>query len=163
MRVRDLMSTDLVTLNVQSDLELAEGLMAVMRVRHLPVVSGNKLVGLVTHRDLLRASLSTLTAHTAEEETALKTSVSVERIMRSNVATTTPDADVRDAIRRMRKRRWGCLPVVDDQQELVGIVTEADFLELTQVLLDRVESIDVESLRALAAELRAERDEDPEA
>lgn len=160
MYVRDLMTRDLVTLNVHSDLEIAEGLMAVMRIRHLPVVSGSKLVGLITHRDLLRASLSTLRAHSPEEEDRLKTSVEVSSLMRSEVATTHPDEDVRDAIRRMRQHRYGCLPVVDAEGDLVGIVTEADFLELVQVLLDRVDSIDYSDLLNLAAELRSEREPD---
>ncbi len=160
MHVRDLMSRDLVTLNAQSDLDLAEGLMAVMRVRHLPVVSGRQLVGLVTHRDLLRASLSPLTDHSAEEEDRLKSTVPVARIMRRKIATARPEDDVRDAIRLMRRRRYGCLPVIDDEGDLVGLVTEADFLELTQVLLDRVQSIDMETLLELAADLRAEREEE---
>lgn len=160
MLVRDLMSRDLVTLNAQSDLELAEGLMAVMRIRHLPVVSGRQLVGLVTHRDLLRASLSPLTTRAGEDDDRLKSTVPVARIMRTKVATARPEDDVRDAIRRMRQRRFGCLPVVDGEGDLVGVVTEADFLELTQVLLDRVESIDMETLLELAASLRAEREEE---
>jgi CBS domain-containing protein len=80
----------------------------------------------------------------------------VAQVMRDDVATVGPDTDVRDAIAQMRKHKYGCLPVVDEDGDLVGIVTEADFLHLMQALLDRVESFDLASLRTLAGELRAQ-------
>ncbi len=156
MRVRDLMTRDVVTLNAQADLELAEDLMTALRIRHLPVVSGSRLVGLVTHRDLLRASLSTLAGHDAVSETKMKLAVPVSHIMRHNVATCGPEDDLREIIATMRRHRYGCMPVVDPEGDLVGIVTEADFLELTQVLLDRVEDLEMETLRTLAGQLKAE-------
>lgn len=159
MRVRDLMSTRLVTLNVHADLDLAEGLMSIMRVRHLPVVEGDRLVGLVTHRDLLRASLSSLAAHDPEEEDALKIAIPVREIMHTEVRTIAPDADLREAIRIMERHKFGCLPVVEDGQ-LVGIITEADFLRLTRVLLDRIESLSPDALASLVGELDLGGDED---
>ncbi len=156
MRIRELMTRNVVTLNAQADLELAEGLMQVMRIRHLPVVTGNRLVGLVTHRDLLRAALSPLGSHTPAEQAAHKATVTVSQVMRDDVATVGPDTDVRDAIAQMRRHKYGCLPVVDAEGDLIGIVTEADFLHLMQALLERVENFDLASLRTLAGELRAE-------
>ncbi len=156
MKVSDLMTKQVVTLNLHSDLELAEGLMAIMRIRHLPVVSGERLVGLVTHRDLLRASLSCLAGHDPESEDSLKVSVAVGEIMTARVATARADDDLRQAIGRMRNHKFGCLPVVDDEGKLVGIVTEADFLRLTEVLLERVDSLDLDSLRELATEVIAQ-------
>ncbi len=129
MQVRDLMSTDLVTLNATADVELAEGLMSLLRIRHLPVVDGDRLVGLVTHRDLLRASL----------RSALRGSrVPVRELMHVDVTTCGPDADVRDAIDVMLDHKYGCLPIVDDGGRLVGLVTASDCLRLTAALLDRV-------------------------
>lgn len=159
MRIRDLMSRNLVTLNAQADLELAEGLMSLMRVRHLPVVSGRLLVGLVTHRDLLRACLSSIGGHTESQLQAHKASVTAAQIMRTDVTTVSPDTDVREAIRTMRAHKYGCLPVVDEDGELVGIVTEADFLHLMQALLDRVDQFDLASLRDLAQSVRGDDDE----
>ena len=55
--VRDIMITDLVTLQENEDLDLAYAVMQLGRIRHLPVVQGTTLVGLVTHRDILRAQV----------------------------------------------------------------------------------------------------------
>jgi CBS domain-containing membrane protein len=141
MQVRDLMSTNLVTLNVHADLELAEGLMSLLRIRHLPVVEGDRLVGLVTHRDLLRAAL----------RSPLRGSrVPVREVMRVDVTTTGPDADLRDVVEVMLGHKYGCLPVVDAQGRLEGILTEADFLRLTGLLLANTADDALPAARGLA-------------
>lgn len=156
MRISELMTPKVVTLNASADLDLAEGIMASMRIRHLPVVAAGKLVGLVTHRDLLRASLSSVRRHDPEAEDAFKRSVKIADIMRREVATIRPEADVRQAIAEMRAQKYGCLPVVDADEALVGIVTEADFLQLTNILLDRLEALDPQSIDMLAEDLERE-------
>jgi CBS domain-containing membrane protein len=140
MQIRDLMSTNLVTLDLHADVELAEGLMNLMRIRHLPVVEGARFVGLVTHRDLLRASL----------RSALRGSrVPVREILRIDVTTCGPDADVRDVVEVMLGHKYGCLPVVEGDR-LVGLVTEADFLRLTAALLPRVDDDALPAMHGLA-------------
>jgi CBS domain-containing membrane protein len=130
MQVRDLMSTNLVTLDVHAHIDLAEGLMSLMRIRHLPVVDGARFAGLVTHRDLLRASL----------RSALRGSrVPVRELMRIDVTTCGPDADVRDVVEVMLGHKYGCVPVVENGGRLVGLVTESDLMRLTAVLLSRVD------------------------
>ncbi len=156
MRIHELMTSKVVTLNASADLDLAEGIMASMRIRHLPVVSAGQLVGLVTHRDLLRASLSSVQRHDPEAEDAFNRSVKIADIMRREVATILPDADVRSAITQMHQHKFGCLPVVDAAAKLVGIVTEADFLQLTHILLDRLEALDPQSIDMLAEDLERE-------
>lgn len=153
MQIRELMTPNVVTLNATADLDLAEGMMATLRIRHLPVVSSGRLVGLVTHRDLLRASLSSVRRHDPEAEDAFKRSVKIADIMRREVSTILPSADVREATERMRAHKYGCLPVVDAEGSLVGIVTEADFLQLTHILLDRLEALDPQSIDMLASDL----------
>ncbi len=141
MQVRDIMTTRVTTLPEGADLEIAEGVLAILHIRHLPVVHGQRLVGLVTHRDLLALSLSPFDGHSADEHEHFQTTVRVGSVMKRDVATIGPDADLREALSVMRGQRLGCLPVVDHDDRLIGIVTEADFLHLAQVVLSRVDSL----------------------
>ena len=93
--VRDLMSTDLVTMYADEDLELAEGMMALGRIRHLPILDADDhLVGLITHRDLLRASLSSLAEGDAEIGHAFKMSIPARRVMETDLTTVGPDESI---------------------------------------------------------------------
>lgn len=137
VRVSALMSRELITLEREQSLPLAKELMRLKRVRHLPVVDHEgRLVGLVTHRDLLEAQVSALASLSDSDREELQLAVPVSRIMREQVWTVTPDTYALEAARIMRDHRYGCLPVVDDER-LVGILTEADFLDLTLAVLDR--------------------------
>ena len=111
------MTRDVFTLTPEQSLPLAEAMMEMRRIRHIPVVDDvGVLVGLVTHRDILRAHITALAAP-------------VSRIMRTNVWTIGSTALASTAARIMREHKMGCLPVLDDRK-LVGIVTEADLLVL---------------------------------
>lgn len=127
--VRDIMSTDLVTLEENEDLDLADTVMTMARIRHLPVVADGCLVGLITHRDLLAAQLSVFAEVTEHESLELNQAISVSEIMRTNIRTVSPDTTVLEAARTMHAKKYGCLPVVDGEK-LVGIITDADFLVL---------------------------------
>ncbi len=102
--------------------------------RHMPVVAGPKLVGLVTHRDLLHASSSFLSSM-AEQRDALIYQQPVKLIMQKNVVTVTASEPLLEVARLMWDSKLGCLPVVEGDEQLVGIVTEADFLRLWIVQL----------------------------
>jgi CBS domain-containing membrane protein len=87
-------------------------------IRHVPVVDeAGGLVGIVTQRDLLSLE------HKKDPVTQLRD------VMRTDVATATPDTPLRTAAETMIYNKYGCLPVVD-HGELVGIITETDFLKL---------------------------------
>lgn len=130
LRVADLMTHDVYTLRPTQSLPLAESLMGIKHIRHLPVVdAAGRLVGLVTHRDLLAAKISALTPLSSDERTTLELSVPVSRVMRTEVWTIGPDALAIGAARLMRDRRIGCLPVLKEGG-LAGIITEADLLGL---------------------------------
>lgn len=135
LKVRDLMSRDVVTLQENDHLELAGNLMALARVRHLPVTSDGRLVGLVTHRDLLRAQVSALAGLSSDETREVERSVPVRAIMTRSVSTVSPDVPAVEAAAVLRDHQFGCLPVTEDGQ-LVGIITEADFLDLVIGALD---------------------------
>ena len=129
LTVRDIMSTELVTLEESESLNLAEQAMMHGRIRHLPVVRGSELVGLVTHRDLLRAQVSSLAEVSIEERKALKSAIRTKEIMATDVKSVSVDLPVLEAARILKKNKFGCLPVVEGNT-LVGIVTEADFIDL---------------------------------
>jgi CBS domain-containing membrane protein len=135
MSVADLMTADVVTLTEDETLAHAQRCMARGRIRHLPVVREGQLVGLITHRDLLAASFSIFAEVEANEQRRVFDSVRVVEAMHRDVVTVSPSLAVSKAARILLENKYGCLPVVGEEAELLGIVTEADFLRLTVRLL----------------------------
>jgi len=126
-RVRDIMSEKIVMISADDRLSTVEDIMTLGRVRHMPVVRGGRLVGVVSERDLLRASLSNLTAFGSEQRRAFLQAVEIRRVMSSPPVVIGPDDTPEQAALVMAEKKIGCLPVVDGD-ELVGIVTETDLL-----------------------------------
>lgn len=132
VRVREIMSAPPVTVSPTDTLAFAEELMNVERIRHLPVVDGDVLVGVLSHRDLLAASISTLSRPSEEDDLELKRHHEVSRVMRGIVETAAPDAPVEKAAEALLTNQVGCLPVVDERHHLLGIVTSSDFVRLAR-------------------------------
>jgi CBS domain-containing protein len=126
-RVRDIMSEKIVTISADDRLSTVEDIMTLGRVRHMPVVRGGRLVGVVSERDLLRASLSNLTAFGNEQRRAFLQAVEIRRVMSSPPVVIHPDATPEEAAWVMAEKKIGCLPVIDGD-DLVGLVTETDLL-----------------------------------
>ena len=126
-RVRDIMREKIVTISDGDTLSTVEDIMTLGQVRHMPVVHAGKLVGVVSERDLLRASLSNLTEFGSDERRAFLTVVEIARVMSAPPIVIEPDAGVREAARVMAEQKIGCLPVVDGDT-LVGMLTETDVL-----------------------------------
>jgi len=126
-RVRDIMQTKIVTISVTERLSTVEDIMTLGRVRHIPVVHGGRLVGVLSQRDLLRASLSELGAFASEARRAFLHAIEIDRVMSAPPITIGPEATVQLAARLMADHKIGCLPVVEEG-ELVGLVTETDVL-----------------------------------
>lgn len=126
--VSDLMSREVVTLRRDDEIALADDLMNLGRVRHIPVVDAHdELVGILTQRDLFRSALlQTLSEDRGPREAALR-GVRIHRVMTTEVVTTNPATPIRIAAELMFKQKIGCLPVLLDG-DLVGILTEADFV-----------------------------------
>ncbi|MEK7291233.1 MAG: CBS domain-containing protein [Planctomycetota bacterium] len=129
MLVKDIMKTQLVTLNADSKLGFANDIMYLGRIRHLPVVKGeNIVVGILTQRDLYRASLTSILTNWKENKEFLD-SIKVSDVMTKNVATINPDATIEEAAQVMIDKKIGALPVVKDKNKLVGLITETDVLQ----------------------------------
>ena len=127
MKVQKIMATDLVTLHVDEELSLASDIMNLARIRHLPILEGDRLVGIISQRDLFRASLASVMGYDyAETRNHLK-SVAIREAMVKEVITVGPDSEVQEAGRIMLEKKIGCLPVVQDNR-LVGMLTETDVL-----------------------------------
>lgn len=126
--VRDIMKRKIVTISVSERLSTVQDIMTLGGVRHIPVVRGGELVGVVTERDLLRASLSTLSEFGADHRRAFLHAIEIERVMSSPPFTIDEREPVEEAARVMAERKIGCLPVLDPSAHFVGLVTETDVL-----------------------------------
>jgi CBS domain-containing protein len=133
--VHEIMSRNVAFLREEENLFTAERGMKDFHFRHVPVVDGDKLVGLVTERDLLRASTSSLAEDHDLLDHSLKRHVFVRQIMATAVRTVRPETALTEALNLMCKSKIGCLPVTRDDGTLVGIVTRSDFLNLALTLL----------------------------
>jgi CBS domain-containing membrane protein len=132
--VGDLMTRKIIAVGKDDTLENLEESMERFRFRHLPVVDGDKLIGLVTHRDLLHASSSFLSDRESERNKLIH-KVPVGTIMQTEILTVEPTEKLLDVAKLMWESKLGCLPVVEGEK-LVGIVTEADFIEVAGKLLE---------------------------
>ncbi len=127
IRVQDIMQTSFVTVSVGDTLSTVEDIMTLGGVRHMPVVRGGALVGVVSERDLLRASLSNLTDFRHEERRAFLQVVEITRVMSTPPIVISPEDEIEQAARLLAEKRIGCLPVIDEGK-LVGLLTETDVL-----------------------------------
>jgi CBS domain-containing membrane protein len=135
MRVRDIMTEQVVVVDHGDTLKVVDDIMKWKHVRHLPVVDAEgELVGLVTHRDLLRACVSSIADISRKEQDTLLRGIPVRQIMRTEMYTVEPDSDVREAAQMMLDHKIGCVLVVEGRR-LVGILTEADFVRYLLQLL----------------------------
>jgi predicted transcriptional regulator len=129
------MSTPVTTVASTDTLERAEDLMMMSRVRHLPVVEGDVLVGLVSLSDLLAVSISWLRDPTSDEDRAAKRKFRVEEVMRRSLETVYADDDAIVAADVFLRQKISCLPVIDESRHLLGILTDADFVRLARATL----------------------------
>ena len=127
-RVGEIMQRKIVTISAGERLSTVEDIMTLGGVRHMPVVRGGQLVGVVSERDLLRVSLSNLNQNGSDERRAFLHAVEIERVMSGPPIVIAPTATIGEAARVMAERKIGCLPVVDHLDALVGLVTETDLL-----------------------------------
>jgi CBS domain-containing membrane protein len=138
--VADIMTHAPEVLREEDNLEQVARLMARLHVRHLPVVDGKRLVGLLSHHDVLRLTLSELMTHSAagaSTERRLEQNTFVVKVMTRDPLRVTPQTSLAEAARLLYESKVSCLPVVKDGDELVGIVTESDFLGLLVSMLQR--------------------------
>ena len=129
MKVKDLMVRDVATLDIGDELSLANDIMKLGRIRHLPVLEGKTLVGILSERDLFRSSLLEALGHEPTKTRDVMKAIRIQDIMIRKLITVSPEADIKEAVELMLKHKIGCVPVVAGG-ELLGLVTETDILML---------------------------------
>ncbi len=133
--IEAIMSTNLITVSPSATLAEARTLMHDNRIHHIPVLNDDKLVGLVTLTNVLAATDSFLRD---PQNRIHANEILVEDAMVSDVATVEVHASLRHAALFIEKHKIGCLPVMDDDQ-LVGIITDTDFVAVAINLLETIE------------------------
>jgi CBS domain-containing membrane protein len=129
LRVADLMTREVISIAPEDFLSNAYREMRRHRIRHLPVVARDgRLAGIVTHRDLLAVSSSSIIVPSEEERVRLLGLVRAADVMETHVSVAAEDDAAATAGERMVRHKIGCLPVVDPNGRVAGIVTEEDFL-----------------------------------
>lgn len=127
-RVSEVMQTVVTTLTIHDRLDLADDVMRLGRVRHMPVLDQTKLVGIISNRDLLAASLSRTLDFAATDRRTFLRSIEISEVMSHDLITTSGDATLREAAELMLRHKIGCIPVVKSDRTLIGLVTETDLL-----------------------------------
>ena len=130
-----IMSTNLITLPPSATLAEARALMQKNRIHHIPVMEGEQLVGLITLTNVLAATDSFL----RDDNSRIHANeIGIRDAMVTDVATVDVNASLRHAALFLEKHKIGCLPVLDDEK-LVGIITDTDFVAVAINLLEQLE------------------------
>src|SRR5215510_5922118 len=128
MEVAQWMTKSLMTIKPKDTIRHARERLAKYRINQLPVVTDEKLVGIVTDSDISDAYPSSLRLFYGKDIDEFGDSHTVEEIMTYNVMAISPQTSLREAAQRLRRQRFGALPVVE-QDKLVGIITRSDILD----------------------------------
>ena len=126
--VSEIMRPEFVSLELADKLDFAQQIMQLGRIRHMPVLLEGRLVGIVSSRDLLAASLSKVLQLARERQLSFLGMVEVEEVMTRDVQTVPPETTLEEAARLLLRHKIGCLVVVKEDDVPVGLVTETDLL-----------------------------------
>jgi len=128
VRVSDWMSDCVLAVEVYDSISIARQLMAKHRINQLPVLDNDRLVGIVTDRDIRDAYPTSMLIGRPKEIDHFAESYTVEEVMSHNVFTVGPETPLATAISILRRHRVGSLPVIRGKT-LVGIITRSDILD----------------------------------
>ena len=131
--VTDIMMGSPVTLKPEDTLDLANDVISLGRIRHIPVVDAGRLVGLLSERDLMGAAASHVFRLKQKSKSALLKSVLIRDVMKKRVVTVSPETSIKDAAHLMADKKIGCVPVVINGA-IVGLVTTTDILRYVEKL-----------------------------
>jgi CBS-domain-containing membrane protein len=131
--VREIMTGSPVTLKPEDTLDLANNVISLGRIRHIPVVEDGRLVGLLSERDLMGAATTEIFGLKQKRKSALLKTVLIKDVMKKRVITVKPDTPIKDAAQLMADKKVGCVPVVI-AGALVGLVTTTDILRYVERL-----------------------------
>ena len=123
-----IMTKDVITLNHTDDLELAESLFKKNNIRHIPVVTGDKIIGMLSYTDLLRISFADAIDEDEQEvDTVVYNMFTIEQVMAKNLTSVSSNTTIKEVAEILSKKEFHALPVIDNNI-LVGIVTTTDLI-----------------------------------
>ncbi|CAM1351497.1 CBS domain-containing protein [Tenacibaculum insulae] len=126
--VSAIMSKNVITLSSSDDLMLAEKLFKKEKIRHIPVVSGSEIKGMLSYTDLLRISFAdAVDIDETNVDTVVYNMFTIDQVMAKNLVTVTSSSTIKEVAEILAKKEFHALPVVDNN-ELVGIVTTTDLI-----------------------------------
>ena len=126
--VSTIMSENIIALNRTDDLEHAELLFKRHKIRHIPVVSGEVIIGMLSYTDLLRISFADAVDESEKDiDTLVYNMFTIEQVMAKNVTTVNSKTLIKEVAEILASREFHALPIVDDGI-LVGIVTTTDLI-----------------------------------
>ncbi|MET1254290.1 CBS domain-containing protein [Aliikangiella maris] len=140
LAVEDVMTPNPITLTRYDSLADARRLMRKHGFRHLPIVEGDRqLIGLVSERNVLANSISSQNFVNQEELAKIESGTLIADIMTNDIVTVTSNTTITHAALLIHKKKFGCLPVVNNANQIVGIITDHDFVAITVQLLEMME------------------------
>lgn len=126
--VSDIMTKQVITLNKTDDLEQAELLFKQHNIRHIPVISGEAIIGMLSYTDLLRISFADAADEYAlDVESIVYNMFTIEQVMAKNLVSVSSHATIKEVAELLATKEFHALPVVDNNK-LVGIVTTTDLI-----------------------------------
>lgn len=127
--VSTIMTKDLVKLTIKDDLTKAESLFKHYKIRHIPVVNGATIIGMLSYTDLLRISFADAVDDDEEiVDTTVYNMFTVEQVMAKKLVTISPETTIKEAAEILAKKEFHALPVCEDHI-LVGIITTTDLIK----------------------------------
>ncbi|ASD65956.1 HPP family protein [Pseudoalteromonas piscicida] len=134
--VADLMTADPFAVIAENTLQDAHNLMKEKNVRHIPVIDeAGSLVGMLTQKIMIAKVMGIMATYGANALARKEKQTKVQDIMATDFASVRPGQSLQDVVRFFVDNRHGCMPVVDEQNKLVGILTSSDFVRLAAALL----------------------------
>lgn len=126
--VSTIMTKDVIKLKLNDELTKAEGLFKKHKIRHIPVVDGTKVIGMLSYSDLLRISFADAVFEDEEIDTVVYDMFDIHQVMTKNIVVVGKETTIKQAAEILAEREFHALPVVDDGH-LVGIVTTTDMIK----------------------------------
>lgn len=135
MTIAEIMTANPLSITRTTTLAQARDLMVEKHIRHLPVIDNDQLVGLVSQRDILAAENSSLLVMEQNSRESYEKTIHVEEFMKTKVVSIDQKVSMLEAALYLQKHKIGCLPVIE-QDKLIGIVTDSDFINVAINLLE---------------------------
>lgn len=127
-KVANVMTRELITISVNDSLQNANTIFQNKKIRHLPVVAGDNLVGILSQTDILRISFGNTFGDQEGGDDAIFDMLSINQVMKHSPVTVSPEDTIKDAAEILANKEFHALPVVDDGK-LSGIVTTTDLIK----------------------------------